>query len=39
VDNLPGESSWYLFIQHDVAAACMDTQYMSNGMSVRCMKN
>ncbi len=39
VDNMPGESAWYFFIQHDGAGAYIDDQYMRDGYSVRCIKN
>ena len=39
VDNLPGEAAWYLFLQYDDDAAYIDTQYMRDGYSVRCIKD
>ncbi len=39
VDNLPGESAWYLFIKNDIAGAFIDTQYTRDGYSVRCIRN
>jgi uncharacterized protein (TIGR02145 family) len=39
VDNLPGESAWYLFLKHNVAGAYIDDQYMRDGYSVRCIKD